>query len=819
MKTTIFKIKKLSKSKKFLLIFLIILVVGGGLFGLKPVSVRAISIAGIGQGIADTAANTISLIKNPIGYTASVVNMGVNGAAFWVASNMSYGLAYIGGQFIALESKLLAWLIDMSSFTKMPMVQIGWKVSRDFANLFFIAILIYLAFSAILRLGNSSSIQKTLFKVIMIAVLINFSLMISGIIIDFSQMLFKYFIFGNLPADSKDSAHFSANLANALHIKDFWTPTMLEAQQSIAGTGATLLTVFTQLVFVIVFIFIVVIVLGSLVITLLVRSFWLWTLLILAPIAWFCGIVPLPLLAKYGKEWWNHFLKWTFMAPIIAFFVFLAIAMIVPANVTSLKGVNVLPSQQAQEQFGDSGIFSYQNNLKSIFNPFNIMQLFLVLGFLMAGLFAGNSLGSKAAGAAQKLISKTGKNVQGYMSRKTTQGVVGWAGGGVLAGISKGASKIPLVGGFLSKPLGVAGRYLESKGDTVKKAEEAKAAKRITQMSPDQLYDKFPTLTKNEKTAAIEGGKMSLNQLNDIFPTLDKNQKAVAIERAMKAGKMPENMKDMAMALALDHRTKGNKEFEEDLLKIDPTLRSDWQPAIKQITKLEEEKKVLESAPVKNETAIQNKEKEIDGAKVGFKKQVSETFKSSKPAEIGKAMAIVMNNEKISEGVRDVFISRAVDLDNNVVMNVTNKITELPQKENFIKSVVKMRMDRVSNADKLTDLQKWEALKKEDSGLIRGIARNSGLRELNVLENLDAEIRRTEGEKEEKEKSTPPPPPPPSSPSPTPSGWQPPPPPPPRTKEPFNPFDTGPRPETFRSQRPTKETREQTRENPPEKIL
>lgn len=446
------------------------------------------------------------------------------------------------------------------------------------------------------------------------------------------------------------------------------------------------------------------------------------------------------------------------MAPIIAFFVFLAIT--ITLNVAKLQENNVLPSQQAQEQVADeNGTFSYKFNKQSVFNPFNIMQMFLVLGFLMAGLFAGQSLGSKTAGAAQKLITKTGKNVQGYMSRKTTQGV-GWAGGGVLSGISKGVSKIP----FLSKPLGVAGRYLESKGDAVKKAEVAKAAKRITQMSPDQLYDKFPTLTKNEKTAAIESKKMSpyqlseifpmltndqktaaikempLDQLNKIFSTLTKDQKAVTIERAMKAGdkmlKIPENMRDEAMALALEHRKKGDVGFEKELLKIDPTLHSEWQASIKEIAKLVNDKKNLD--PVKDAVAIKKKEDEISNAKDDFNKQVSETLKDSKPTEIAKTTAAVMNNEKISEEVKDVFISRVADpknFDNNMVMSTVGKITEPQQKVTFASALLKARMDRVANAANLSDRQKFEAI---DDNLKAKLRKNPGLREMGFMQEFEA---------------------------------------------------------------------------------
>ncbi len=694
------KIKKLFRSPKTLAAFFVIVIFGAVGFLPNPANAQDAAMwAGMPGGAIIGAVQ--------LGVTAAkdlLIETGLK-----AASSITYAMAYVGGQIISLEAKLMAWLIDISSFTKMPVVQIGWKISRDFANLFFIAILIYLAFSTILKLENSSSIQKTLFKVIVIAVLINFSLMISGMIIDFSQMLFRYFIFGNLPANSKDSASFTKVFAEALRVKDVWTPSMPEAKQGSATN--TMLSVFAQLVFIVLFIFIIVIVLGALLLTLLIRNFWLWTLLILAPIAWFCGVVPLPLLSKYSKEWWSHFIKWTFMAPIIAFFVFLSIT--TTLNLSKMQEAKALPSQQAQEQLGDdNGLFSYQKNKNSIFNPFDMMQMFLVLGFLVAGLFVGNSLGSKVSGTAQKFVTKTGKGVQGYMSRKATQGV-GWAGGGALAGISAGLSKVPVVGGFLSKPLGVAGRSLEAKGEKVKKDEIEKAGKRI--------------------------GGLSLKEINDRFSTFTKNEKVAAIEKAIKAEKMPDNMKDVAMNLA-----KSGRIDEKALLKIDPTMRSEWQPSIKQIAKLEKDKEALVSAPVKDEAAIQSKEREIGAAKEEFNQQVTKTFKDKnfKPAEIStevsKLTVSVMANEKIPEGVRDVFVNRAADLDPIKIAATINKITELPQKASFAESILKIRMSRVPNADKLSGLERFNAL---DPALKRVFIKNPGLREMGFLEGFQSTIK------------------------------------------------------------------------------
>jgi rubrerythrin len=186
---------------------------------------------------------------------------------------------------------------------------------------------------------------------------------------------------------------------------------------------------------------------------------------------------------------------------------------------------------------------------------------------------------------------------------------------------------------------------------------------------------------------------------------------------------------------------------EKALLKVDPTLRLDWQSSIKKIAKLEKDKEALESVSVKDESAIQNKEREINNAKAEFNEQVSKTFKDSKPAEIAaevsKLTVSVMNNEKIPEGVRDVFINRAADLDPIKIMATINKIVELPQKASFAESVLKIRMDRVPNADKLSEKQKFEAI---NSAFKQKLIKNPGLKEINFMNDFKSSLKGSSAE-------------------------------------------------------------------------
>ncbi|MDP3902237.1 MAG: hypothetical protein Q8Q21_01450 [bacterium] len=67
-------------------------------------------------------------------------------------------------------------------------IDVGWKLMRDFANLFFIFIILYIAIATILQIGTYGG-KELLAKVIMVAVLINFSLLFARMIVDASHVL------------------------------------------------------------------------------------------------------------------------------------------------------------------------------------------------------------------------------------------------------------------------------------------------------------------------------------------------------------------------------------------------------------------------------------------------------------------------------------------------------------------------------------------------------------------------------------------------------------------------------------------------------
>jgi hypothetical protein len=73
-------------------------------------------------------------------------------------------------------------------YAKATFIASAWTVVRDLSNIFFILILLYVSIQLILGLGGSDA-KKTIAKVIVIALLINFSMFFTEVVIDSSNIL------------------------------------------------------------------------------------------------------------------------------------------------------------------------------------------------------------------------------------------------------------------------------------------------------------------------------------------------------------------------------------------------------------------------------------------------------------------------------------------------------------------------------------------------------------------------------------------------------------------------------------------------------
>ncbi len=294
---------------------------------------------------------------------------------------MFYGIAYILGWLTMQVFSLVIAVAGFQEFVDNPGVVTGWTIIRDICNMFFVVILLIIAFATILRI-EKYSIKSLLPKVIFAAVAINFSKLICGLIIDFGQIVMLTFVNGF-------QASAGANLINGLQM-DTWMKAKDGQLEEINFWKIALSLALAAFMF-----FFVLMVSILMLVILLARIAFLWILIILSPFA-FVGSL-LPFTQSLAKQWWQKFGNWVATGPILAFFLWLALLMMQADGGVSQEAQEVTKS--AQEKSGVTGK-QLQEGTKAIGSTMPNMAQFAVGVALLYGAVVITKQMGGAVGAA-----------------------------------------------------------------------------------------------------------------------------------------------------------------------------------------------------------------------------------------------------------------------------------------------------------------------------------------------------------------------------------------------------------------------------------
>lgn len=237
-------------------------------------------------------------------------------AAFIARDQMLSGVAWIVSAIIdALQGlfiNVVYLIVDVSRYTafidSVPVTR-GWEIVRDVMNMFFVIVLLAIAVGTILQ-QEKYHYSKTLPKFIIAAILINFSKTIAGIFIDFANVVMLTFT-GAI--ENTAGGNFLAMVG------------LVEFQQYVGAPGSsavgvweTLLSLIVLLAFVVIALIVVVVML----IILIFRIVALWFLVVLSPAAFFLAALPDD--KGYAKKWWDQFINYLIVGPIMLFFLWLS---------------------------------------------------------------------------------------------------------------------------------------------------------------------------------------------------------------------------------------------------------------------------------------------------------------------------------------------------------------------------------------------------------------------------------------------------------------------------------------------------------------
>ena len=311
------------------------------------------------------------------------------------AINFVFGLILIfAGKAVDIMLQLNFDILKSSN----KIVLIGWTIVRDLTNLGFVLLSIIIAIATIIRYQEYAA--KTLLpKLIAVAILVNFSLVIAGAVIQFSNVLTNFFI-----SQATQGRSYSESLGGILNPQKILSPNPdpepPDPQTSGSGFASLIIRIAT-VAFNIAFTAIAAITMLAFAFMLLLRYIYLSFLLILVP--FICLSYVFPALKEYWSKWMTSFTKWLLFAPALSFFVYLAFV--------------------AAEQFSVNPIIKSAAISGGFKDLFDIgIQMIVLCGILLGGLITAESMGIMGASAALGAAKGLGNGAKQWAGNKARRG-------------------------------------------------------------------------------------------------------------------------------------------------------------------------------------------------------------------------------------------------------------------------------------------------------------------------------------------------------------------------------------------------------------
>ncbi len=469
------------------------------------------------------------------------------------------------GLFLTMAANLLETILNMGKFSSAAVVVSGWALTRSLCNMFLALILLIMAVATVLQI-ESFGAKRLLPRLIIVALLINFSLMGAGIIVDFSNVLTNYFL-----TAAKGGSTISQQIMSGLNLSqtlrgvpvagiappNFCTQACdsgSTCQQTGVGVGTYscvaidpqtnastaisqgdegIAQVFIGALFGVILTIIATFIVLCGAVLLIFRIVALWLLLILSPlalVAWITGTGGL------WNKWLSAFFKWTFFAPIYAFFIYLAILTASTRNFIQTPGTYT--------QITDSKIFNSLAN-----SPTLMLQYIAVAIMLVGGLVAAQSLGVMGAGAMLAWGKKAGKAAGKWTARKGT-GYDTWAPK-VMSGAGAVVAVVP---GFRKYGAEMKGKAQEMKEKRLERREEQLYRKYLSTKPDSELKEDI----KKYGLKGLEAAKV-MNERGTL-----KNQDKDTVSRAT----------ELFNKFGMQKEARDITESRVDMIKDQPELES-----------------------------------------------------------------------------------------------------------------------------------------------------------------------------------------------------------------------------------------------------
>ncbi len=374
----------------------------------------------------------ICSIDTPVGCIALVT--------YYVLMVPAYLFAALMGVFFNFTLSEL--VVSMGTVTHgMPGIMIAWTVLRDMANVFLVFITIYIGIATILGISGYGY-KQLLWRVVLAALLVNFSSTFTKFVIDVSNItaIETYAMFSHASPQNIDPSCLQSRgdtvteesiengcsthgIAAAFFSQLRVTSLFKDTSQSNTNKSSK----YWKMSLMAVLSFVLFAILGFLLLAagfLLITRFVLLTfLLIVSPVAF---VVWITKISSIGRRWWSTLINQSVFAPLLLLFWWIA--------------YTILNSYVSQ--FSNIRITSDTNTIAPGPGVIAIITMYIIVtGFLIAGLFLAKSLGAHGASTAMNIGEKLSRGTAGFVGAYTLGGMSYAAGTGYIRSMAKAHEK------------------------------------------------------------------------------------------------------------------------------------------------------------------------------------------------------------------------------------------------------------------------------------------------------------------------------------------------------------------------------------------
>lgn len=287
---------------------------------------------------------------------------------------------------IALNAVVYYTIILMAkNFSSIAAIDTTWAVVRDIGNMAFIFVLLY---TSIMTIFGKADYRRVITNMVVAALLVNFSLFFTKLIIDAANMIALVFYKAIAPAAQLDPTNFlNGGISNAimdrLGITNVWAVSQGESWFSngknfvivgVLGSAIQLAAAFSFI---------------AIACMLLVRYVVLIFVLILSPIYFVSKVIPKT--SGYASQWEKALAGQAFFAPVYFLLIWISLQV--------LDGLMLATGKPLSSSLGGTGTYT-PDMINSIIN------FGLVLGFMIFSLIAAKSVSNSAGGIVKDMSQK-----------------------------------------------------------------------------------------------------------------------------------------------------------------------------------------------------------------------------------------------------------------------------------------------------------------------------------------------------------------------------------------------------------------------------